>query len=99
MQPREVDAAGLLVAVANVEGLYGLTGRALHQVVEGSEDDEAIGVRIALETDIVGLRALSDQRERDLSPSVRALLLKSWTAESFTAAYEGVLQGRRLPVR
>jgi aspartyl-tRNA(Asn)/glutamyl-tRNA(Gln) amidotransferase subunit A len=41
---------------------------------------------VALETDIVGLRALSAQRESDLSPSVRALLSKSWAAESFTTA-------------
>ena len=37
---------------------------------------------VALETDIVGMRALSARREGDLSPSVRALLSKSWAAES-----------------
>jgi len=41
---------------------------------------------VALETDIVGLRALSAGREGDLSPSVRALLSNSWTAEAFTSA-------------
>jgi len=41
---------------------------------------------VALETDIVGMRALSARRERDLSPPVRALLSKSWAAESFTDA-------------
>jgi aspartyl-tRNA(Asn)/glutamyl-tRNA(Gln) amidotransferase subunit A len=41
---------------------------------------------VALETDIVGLRALSARREGDLSPPVRALLSKSWAAESFTVA-------------
>jgi aspartyl-tRNA(Asn)/glutamyl-tRNA(Gln) amidotransferase subunit A len=41
---------------------------------------------VALETDIVGMRTLSAGRERDLSPSVRALLSKSWAAESFTDA-------------
>ena len=39
-----------------------------------------------IETDIVGMRALSARREGDLSPSVRALLSKSWAAESFTDA-------------
>jgi aspartyl-tRNA(Asn)/glutamyl-tRNA(Gln) amidotransferase subunit A len=41
---------------------------------------------VALETDIVGMRALSAGRESELSPSVRALLAKSWDAESFTDA-------------
>jgi aspartyl-tRNA(Asn)/glutamyl-tRNA(Gln) amidotransferase subunit A len=41
---------------------------------------------VALETDIVGMRALSANREGDLSPAVRALLSKSWTAEEFTNA-------------
>jgi aspartyl-tRNA(Asn)/glutamyl-tRNA(Gln) amidotransferase subunit A len=41
---------------------------------------------VALETDIVGMRALSAGREGDLSPSVRALLSKSWAADSFTDA-------------
>jgi aspartyl-tRNA(Asn)/glutamyl-tRNA(Gln) amidotransferase subunit A len=41
---------------------------------------------VALETDIVGMRALSAGREGELSPSVRALLAKSWAAESFTDA-------------
>jgi aspartyl-tRNA(Asn)/glutamyl-tRNA(Gln) amidotransferase subunit A len=41
---------------------------------------------VALETDIVGMRASSAGREGDLSPSVRALLSKSWAAESFTDA-------------
>ena len=41
---------------------------------------------VALETDIVGMRALGAGRKDDLSPSVRALLSKSWSAESFTDA-------------
>jgi aspartyl-tRNA(Asn)/glutamyl-tRNA(Gln) amidotransferase subunit A len=41
---------------------------------------------VALETDIVGMRALSAGREGELSPSVRALLAKSWASESFTDA-------------
>ena len=41
---------------------------------------------VALETDMVGLRALSAKREGDLSPPVRALLSRSWAAESFTDA-------------
>jgi aspartyl-tRNA(Asn)/glutamyl-tRNA(Gln) amidotransferase subunit A len=41
---------------------------------------------VALETDIVGTRALCARREDDLSPSLRALLSKSWTAEAFTDA-------------
>ena len=41
---------------------------------------------VALETDIKGLRALSAGREGDLSPSVRALLSKSWASEAFTDA-------------
>jgi aspartyl-tRNA(Asn)/glutamyl-tRNA(Gln) amidotransferase subunit A len=41
---------------------------------------------VALETDMVGMRALSARREGDLSPSVRALLSKSWDAEAFTDA-------------
>jgi len=41
---------------------------------------------VALETDIAGLKALSAGRESDLSPSVRALLSKSWPSEAFTDA-------------
>jgi aspartyl-tRNA(Asn)/glutamyl-tRNA(Gln) amidotransferase subunit A len=41
---------------------------------------------VALETDIVGMRALSARREGDLSPSVRALLSRSWAGETFTDA-------------
>ena len=44
---------------------------------------------VALETDIAGLRTLSAGRPSDLSPSVRALLAKSWTAEAFNVAITG----------
>jgi aspartyl-tRNA(Asn)/glutamyl-tRNA(Gln) amidotransferase subunit A len=47
------------------------------------EADRAI---IALETDITGLRKLARGREHLLSPSLRALLAKKWTAEAFTDA-------------
>ena len=47
------------------------------------EADRAI---VALETDLTGLRRLAAGREHLLSPSLRALLAKSWTAEAFTDA-------------
>lgn len=41
---------------------------------------------VALETDLVGLRKLAAGREHLLSPSLRALLRRIWTAEEFTNA-------------
>jgi aspartyl-tRNA(Asn)/glutamyl-tRNA(Gln) amidotransferase subunit A len=41
---------------------------------------------VAFETDLSGLRQLAVGREASLSPSVRALLANSWTAEAFTNA-------------
>jgi aspartyl-tRNA(Asn)/glutamyl-tRNA(Gln) amidotransferase subunit A len=41
---------------------------------------------IALETDLTGLRRLAAGREQEISPALRALLRRSWTAEAFTDA-------------
>jgi aspartyl-tRNA(Asn)/glutamyl-tRNA(Gln) amidotransferase subunit A len=41
---------------------------------------------IALETDLTGLRRLVAGREQEISPALRALLRRSWTAEEFTDA-------------
>jgi aspartyl-tRNA(Asn)/glutamyl-tRNA(Gln) amidotransferase subunit A len=41
---------------------------------------------VALETDITGLRRLARGREHSLSPSLRNLLVQTWTAEAFTDA-------------
>jgi len=41
---------------------------------------------VALETDLTGLRKLAAGREDGLSPSVRALLARSWTADAFCDA-------------
>ncbi|MBM3518326.1 MAG: amidase, partial [Alphaproteobacteria bacterium] len=47
------------------------------------EADRAI---VALETDLRGLRQLANGRESDLSPPLRGLLRRTWTAEEFTDA-------------
>jgi aspartyl-tRNA(Asn)/glutamyl-tRNA(Gln) amidotransferase subunit A len=47
---------------------------------------EAVRAIVALETDMTGLRRLAKGRERLLSPSLRALLTRKWTAEEFTDA-------------
>jgi aspartyl-tRNA(Asn)/glutamyl-tRNA(Gln) amidotransferase subunit A len=44
------------------------------------------GALVALETDIAGLRRLARGREREMMPSIQALLAAPWTAEQFTDA-------------
>lgn len=41
---------------------------------------------VAMETDLTGLRRLAAGREQELSPPLRGLLARGWTAEEFTDA-------------
>lgn len=47
---------------------------------------ETFRATVAMETDLVGLRALATGREGDLSPGVRNFLERHWSAEDFTNA-------------
>src|SRR4051812_13043554 len=52
MESRKFERGRLRESPTDVEGLYRLTRRPFHQVVERGHDDHAVGVRIALEADV-----------------------------------------------
>src|SRR5690606_33664344 len=64
MQADELQAGGLGEAVADVHGLHGLARGALHQVVDRSGDDHAVGVRVNFEADVAEIGAGEDRRFR-----------------------------------
>jgi aspartyl-tRNA(Asn)/glutamyl-tRNA(Gln) amidotransferase subunit A len=47
---------------------------------------DAFGAIVALDTDLAGMRALASQLGERMTPSLRALLSRPWTAEDFTSA-------------
>lgn len=53
----------------------------------GWEDpSEAFSALVAMESDLVGMRAMVNGRRREVSPHLLAMLDRGWTAEAFTTA-------------
>jgi aspartyl-tRNA(Asn)/glutamyl-tRNA(Gln) amidotransferase subunit A len=80
---REVASLAAAAAQALAREIGGTIEEIGSPLGDHIEADRAI---VALETDLTGLRRLAAGREGDLSPPLRALLRKSWTAEQFTDA-------------
>src|SRR5215212_40128 len=57
MQAGEFERSRLREATTDIESLHRLASRAFHEVVERGHDDDAVGVRIALEADVTPVGA------------------------------------------
>ncbi|MCB1487671.1 MAG: amidase [Bauldia sp.] len=79
----EVAALGEAAAHRLAEGIGATIETTASPFGDLIDADRAI---IALETDLSGMRLLAAGREADLSPSVRSLLARSWSADEFTDA-------------
>src|SRR5262245_25152041 len=73
MQTGEFQTHGFREAVHDVESLDGLTRRALHQVVDGADDHEAIRLLVPLKTDVAIVRSREAFRFRKSMGAFRLL--------------------------